>query len=256
MASSSFGFTGLRGGLLAAVGEDLSLGAVIEGGHWGWTLNDKTLPEHLSGDSVRGGAFLNWMAGPWRLNFGAFLGSQQVRSTASSTLGGGASRAAYDADVYGLGGEAGYPVAMGDWTLTPLVGVSWLGWSSPAFTETGGIAPLTVAAASRDQIRTSMGLGLDQAFDISGMPLALGGFAKLFGIHGDRTSMVSASDGGLSAPGSFAVAGPGSGSVGGEIGAHAALSITSNAAITLSWSSRLANHASDHAGQIGLQIGL
>lgn len=256
LASSSFGFTGLRGGLSSAISDTVSLGAVIEGGHWGWSLHDKAAPEHLAGDSVRGGAFLDWNAGGWRLNLGAFAGSQQVRSTGSSTQGGGTSVVAYDADVYGAGGEAGYPVAMGNWTLTPLVGISWLGWRTPTFTETGGLAPLTVAAASRDQFRTSVGLGLDQLLDLGDTPLAVSAFAKLLGIYGDRTGLISASDGGLSAPGSFAIAGPGSGGVGGEIGAHAALSIAPHAAITLGWSSLLANHATSHAGTIGIRVGL
>ncbi|MDA8232860.1 MAG: autotransporter outer membrane beta-barrel domain-containing protein [Magnetospirillum sp.] len=53
--------------------------------------------------------------------------------------------------------DAGYGVALGGMTLTPTAGLRWLRVDSGSYTETGSSENLSVAAASQDQVETSLG---------------------------------------------------------------------------------------------------
>jgi outer membrane autotransporter protein len=243
-------FTGVRGGLAFAASSTLTIGAAGEGGRTRWTLHDAGLPESARGDAWRAGAFLRWSPGQWRVQAAGFGGRQQVRSTVSSTFGAGTSTARYDASVYGLGGEVGYAIPAGSFTLTPSIGIDWLGWRAPAFSETGGMAPLTVAAASREQIRPHIGL----AADYRGEKVSLGAFARGTLVTGDRQGLVSARDG-LSQAGSFAVTGPSSSREEAELGAHIDYALSPAATISISGNARIGSAAASYGGQIGVRVG-
>jgi hypothetical protein len=243
-------FTGLRGGVVTEVDGDFSLGLAIEGGHWEWELEDALLPERAEGSAFRGGVFANWTPGGWRVNAAAFVGRQDVDTKASSNAGAGTSTASYHATLYGAGIEAGYPIEAGAVTVTPGVGVTWLGWHAPAVDEAGGLAPLSVDSVTRHQFRPSLGLSIEGG----GGPLRLGVRGRAYAVAGDRRGFVTADDGGLSAPGSFGIAGPAEGRWGGEGGAYAAFTIAPDAAISASWSSRFTGNSTSHSGEIGIRI--
>lgn len=243
-------YTGLRGGVVTQVGGELSLGLAVEGGRWQWELEDPLLPEEAEGSAFRGGAFANWTPGGWRVNAAVFLGRQEVDTIASSNAGAGTSTSSYHATLYGAGVEAGHPIQAGAVTVTPSVGLTWLGWHAPAVDEAGGLAPLSVDSVTRHQFRPSLALSVEGG----GGPVRLGVRGRAYAVAGDRRGFVTADDGGLSAPGSFGIAGPADGRFGGEAGAYASFRIAPNAALGASWSSRFTGGSVAHSAEIGLRF--
>jgi hypothetical protein len=251
IASSHGSSQGVRAGIAVAPHTDLVLGLAGEDQRGRWRLNDEVLPESMRTRSWRLGGFASWSPGPWRLNAAGFGGNQHVASTADSTLGGGTSTARYEANVYGAGVEAGYAIPVGAITLTPSVGVDWLGWHAPAVNEAGGLAPLSVASSRRDQWRGHIGLAADH----QGERIGFGGFVRATFVSGDRQGRVIASDG-VSDPGSFTIDGPASDREVGEAGAHVDYALSARATLSLSGSARFGDDTRDYAGQIGLRFTL
>ncbi|MCP1469746.1 hypothetical protein J3E64_001428 [Sphingobium sp. OAS761] len=250
VASSSGTFSGVTGGLAWRASDALTLGLAGEGGRWRWHLDDPVLPERAdSAPSWRAGGFAAWSGGPWRIGAAGFGGRQTVRSVASSTLGGGTSTARYRASTYGAGVQAGYALPVGAFTLTPSLGADWLGWHSPAATESGGLAPLAVARASREQWRLHAGLAADH-----------GGEHWLVGAHvtgtyvtGDRTGLVMASDG-ASAPGRFGIEGPSANRTEAEMGAVIGYRFAPGVTAALSGDARFGRQALTYGGQASLRF--
>ncbi|MFT4028171.1 MAG: autotransporter outer membrane beta-barrel domain-containing protein [Novosphingobium sp.] len=248
IAGSHASFTGVRGGISFPVGAGLTLGLAAEGGNWRWRHDDAVLPESAKDKLWRIGGFLGWRKDAWRIELAAFAGRQSVRSTAGSTLGGGTSTASYDARVYGAGLSAGRGFELGGVTLTPSLALDWLGWHSPAFRETGGLAPLSVAAATRSQLRPSAGLALDYR----GTGFTLGASARGFLVTGDRQGFVTASD--VATPGGFGIAGAGAGKQGAELGVHGSVELTGGMELTLAYAARLTDEHTSHSGEAGIRL--
>lgn len=252
IAASHGSSTGLRGGIVLRVSPDLTLGLAGEGGRGRWTLNDLVLPESTRDHLWRIGGFAAWSPGPWRITAGVFGGRQTVTSSASSALGGGTSAARYTASTWGAGIAIGHAIPVGVFTLTPSLGTDWLGWRAPAFIETGGGAPLSVAASARDQWRSHVGL----AADYRGAKVGIGAFARGTLVSGDRQGLVSASDGVTSGGGSFTIGGPASDRHSVEMGGHVDYAVTASAVIYASGNARIGSAGSEFGGQVGIRIGL
>lgn len=252
VAASDGDFTGARGGFTFAATPALTLGAIGESGDWSWALHDAVLPEHADdAQTWRFGGFASWRPQSWRIALAGFGGQARVRSLASSSLGGGTSTALYDADVYGAGAEIGYAIPVQGLTVTPNVGVDWLGWRAPAFEETGGLAPLSVASASRDQKRFHFGVSADY----EAARWNIGGYVRGTYVDGDRTGLVIASDG-VSAPGSFVIEGPASDRRQAEIGAHIDYAPRPDVVLSLSGDARGGEQSQSYGLQWGLRIAL
>lgn len=253
LPGSDYSFVGGRGGLTYAVSPDLAVGVAAQGGRTGWHMGDSISQESAAGDDVRAGLFALYAPGQWRFAAAGFAGRQHV-DTATSVFGFAPSTGAYDATVYGAGAMAGYAFMVGGVTITPRVGVSWLGWSSPAYTESGGLIPLAVNAATRDQVRPSLGLAVDRAFALdSGAILTLGASGRAFAILGDQDGYVTAGFAGF--PGTtFGIEAPGQGHNAIELGGYGAVAFSRTFALTASSTSRLLQHGSSHTGQAGLKV--
>lgn len=248
IAASHAGFEGMRGGVTLPLGEHLTLGLAAEGGHWRWRHADTVLPESAEDSLWRIGGLAGWQKGPWHVAAGAFTGRQQVRATASSTLGGGTSRARYAATVLGAGVEAGRAFDLGKLALTPTLALDWLGWHRPAFTESGGLAPLSVAGAKRAQLRPSLGL----AADWRGRGFVLGATARGFLVTGDRQGLVSATD--AATPGGFRISGSTAAGSGAELGAHLAVVLAPGISLNAAYAARLAGGHTSHSGEAGIRV--
>lgn len=250
VAASSGSFTGLRGGFAWRASDALTLGLAGEGGRWRWSLDDAVLPERAdSAPSWRAGGFLAYRQGPWRLALAGFGGRQVVKSWASSTLGGGTSTARYSASTYGAGAEAGYAIPAGAFTLTPSLGADWLGWHSPALSESGGLAPLSVAAASRDQWRLHAGLAADHR----GERWLVGAHVTGTVVTGKRTGLVTASDG-ASQTGSFTVDGPSANRAEAEMGGSLGYVLAPGVIAAVSGDARIGAQAFSYGGEASLRV--
>ncbi len=135
-------------------------------------------------------------------------------------------------------------------TVTPSADVTWLGWHAPHGGRGRRARSPVGRPVTRHQFRPSLGLSVEGG----GGPFRLGVRGRAYAVAGDRRGFVTADDGGLSAPGSFGIAGSAEGRWGGEGGAYAAFTIAPNAAISASWSSRFTGNSTSHSGEIGIRI--
>ena len=256
LPGSTYSFGGVRGGLGYTVTPDLSVGFAAEGGRTTWSMSDATSRDSASGDGFRAGAFALYSPGAWRFSAAAFAGRQHFDTNSSWVGISDATTASFDATTYGAGVTAGYAFNLGGVTLTPRAGLSWLGWNSPSYAESGGLLPLSVESATRNQVRPSLGLTAEHSFAIdNGQALSLGASVKGFAVLGDHDGSVRATAAGFSSPGSFGIEAPGLGRYGVELGGYGALALSATTALTASYSGRIMGHGGiTHGGQIGLKV--
>lgn len=252
--ASSYDFSGVRGGIGWRPRDGLAVGVVVEGGRASWGMADPLFTEASRSSGLQAGAFAQWAPGRWRLGLAGFAGGQDLKTTDTSLAGAGVSHGKVRATVYGFGASAGYPLSVGGFTVTPRVGVSWLGWHTPGYAETGGLAPLTLDAATRSQVRPEAGLGVERAFALGERTrLTLGVTGRLFGITGDKSGEVTARDG--VSPSAFAITDPGQGSSGREAGVSAALTVGGGVALYAGYEGRWLQHGGDDSSwRVGARV--
>ncbi len=247
-AASDYSFAGLRGGIAFAIDPQMTLGAAFEAGAWSWQSNDPLIPESADGETYKLGAFAKWRPGAWRVNAALFAGQQHVEGATGATLG-GAGLSSYNATVFGAGVEIGHEFAMAGLAVTPSAGLDVLGWSSPATVETGGLAPLTIAAASQIQARPNIGVKLAKSIALeNGGTLDLGASAKLLWTLGDQARSVTSSGGT-----SYTVDGPTNG-VGAEIGMNASVAVSQLASLTGAVAARFSESGNSFGGNVGFKM--
>ncbi len=246
-------FRALRGGISRMVNQNLDLGLAFEAGNWSYKHPDTFVPERAEGDLWRLGAFARYTPGPWRLHGAVIGGEQDVETTGLSLAGGGTSRSKVRATLYGAGIEAGYAIPVDGFTLTPHARVNALRWSSPATIEIGGLAPLSVRKATREQVRLALGATLGKSYEIEpGLDLGVEIGARAFTTIGDVKSRVVASD--AVAPAPFAIDGPATGRSGVELTAGLTLVKDGRMAIAASYEGRFAGDEQSHAGMLTLKM--
>jgi hypothetical protein len=254
IVASRFDMAGGRGGVAYHATPEWTFGAAFEGGHWSWSMPDPQLPENAGGGAFRGALFAAYAEGPWKIFAAAMGGTQRVNTQGWSFEGAGSSSAAYDAAVYGAGAEGSYAVPLGDgFTARPLLGATWLGWSTPAANEVGGVAPLYLQSAARNQFRPTSGAMLEKLLDLGGRVVTLQLTGRAFAVVGDTRGEVGANDWGSITP--YSIIGPRAGVFGGEIGAGAGVAIASNVYVAANWSTRFRAATIDNTGRLTLKVG-
>lgn len=66
-------------------------------------------------------------------------------------------KASFSGQQYGAKTEFGYPIALGDATVTPIASLAYNRLNQDGYTETGAAAALTVGSSSTDSIRSGLG---------------------------------------------------------------------------------------------------
>lgn len=250
IAASDGAFAGLRGGAAFALNPQWTIGLIGEEGQWHWDGHDRLLPEQArNANSWRLAGFAEWRGAPWRLTLVGFTGQQTVKSITDS--GAGSAEAQYTGSLYGAGARLGRGFAVGGIVLTPSVGIDWLRWDAGAFTERGGLAPLSIRSATRDQTRLHAGLALNRQ---SGR-WDVGAYLRGTLTSGDRRGRVIASDG-VSAEGDFAIDGPTADSRQAEIGGHIDFTPQPGLLLGLSAAARAGEQTKSYGVQFGVRLAL
>lgn len=246
-------FQAIRGGLSRVVNPNLDLGAAFEVGNWRYKHPDAFVPERGEGDLWRLGAFARYTPGRWRLHGAVIGGEQDVETTGMSLAGAGTSQSKVRARVFGAGTEAGYAIPVDGFTLAPHARVTALRWTSPAVVESGGAAPLSIAKATREQVRLALGATLGRRYEIEpGFDLGVEIGARAFTTTGDTRGRVVASD--AIAPSPFAIEGPSGERNGVEFSAGVTLVKDGRMAIAASYEGRFAGDEQSHAGILTLKM--
>jgi hypothetical protein len=253
LSNDRYHFSALRGGLSRVINPNLDLGLAFEAGNWSYKHPDAFVPERAEGDLWRLGAFARYTPGPWRLHGAVIGGEQDVETTGISLAGAGTSSSKARARIFGAGAEVGYAIPVDGFTLTPHARVTALRWTSPAASETGGAAPLSIAKATREQVRLALGATLGKRYEIEpGLDLGVEIGARAFTTTGDTRGRVVASD--AFAPSPFVIDGPSGERSGVELSAGVTLVKDGRMAIAASYEGRFAGDEQSHAGMLTLKM--
>ncbi|KDB08393.1 outer membrane autotransporter barrel domain protein, partial [Burkholderia sp. lig30] len=165
------GYSANYGGLL--VGVDRALGERWRAGG-AFTYSNTAL--NNTGDTAGNSARVNgygligyasYTGSPWYVNLSGAAVQQQYDTTRLVSLTGYSANASghFSGQQYLARVEAGYPLALGPVTLTPLAGVTYSHQHQGSYTETGGNgAALSVGSSDVNSVKSSLGVQLDKGF--------------------------------------------------------------------------------------------
>lgn len=105
-------------------------------------------------------AYAGYDGHPWYLNLTAGVARQMYSTTRAVSFSGfsGMANGSFKGNLYTTSVEAGYPLAVGDATITPLAGVRYSTLKLDGYTETGGSgAALRVNGGSHGSLKSEIG---------------------------------------------------------------------------------------------------
>lgn len=115
-------------------------------------------------------AYAGYDGKPWYLNVTAGAARQIYDTTRaiSYTGFGGVAQASFQGELYSASVQAGYPLALGDATLTPMLGLRYGNLRQDGYTETGGNgAALTVASGSGSSLKSEVAAKYERSLQTS-----------------------------------------------------------------------------------------
>jgi outer membrane autotransporter protein len=237
---------GLVLGLLLSPAEHLTFGIAGEYGSGALAIPDPLTREGADLRQLLIGVHGRAVFGKVELSVAASYGGMRVRSSGASELG--TARAAYDADLFGLSGEAGYRLGFGRLTLRPHLGAARLHWDREGLSENGGPAPLSIAADDLRQTRLWAGADAALALDGEGSRLTLTAYGRAVRATGDRQSVATTFDPQLPGMG-FDVAGPVTARTSAELGAGLSWRVAERVSLALGYDGWFADNQRDHAAR-------
>lgn len=125
-----------------------------------------------AGDSTRVNGYgligyASYIDSPWYVNLSGAVVQQHYNTTRVVSLPGfkGAADGQFSGQQYVARAEAGYPLALGGATLTPLASLTYSYLNQGSYTESGGNgAALSVGSTHASSVKSSLGARLEQGF--------------------------------------------------------------------------------------------
>ena len=111
--------------------------------------------------------YASYTGSPWYVNLSGGVVQQQYDSTRAVNFQGfsGTSNGHFSGQQYVARAEAGYPLALGGVTLTPLASLTYSYQDQGSYTEGGGNgAALSVGATHENSVKSALGAKLEKAF--------------------------------------------------------------------------------------------
>ncbi|MGV2293649.1 autotransporter domain-containing protein, partial [Trinickia sp. YCB016] len=165
------GYSANYGGLL--FGADKAVGERWRaGGAFSFTTTAVNNTGDSAGDSTRVNAYglfgyASYTAPKWYANLsaGAVLQHYDTTRVVDFTGFSGTAQGQFSGQQYVAQAEAGYPIALGAYTLTPLTNLTYSYLHQNAYTESGGSgAALSVGAAHASSVTSDLGVKLERGF--------------------------------------------------------------------------------------------
>jgi outer membrane autotransporter protein len=111
--------------------------------------------------------YASYTGSPWYVNLSGAVVEQQYDTSRQINLQGfsGAANGQFSGQQYVARAEAGYPLALGAITLTPLASLSYSYQNQASYTESGGNgAGLSVGSTHANSVKSSLGAKLEEGF--------------------------------------------------------------------------------------------
>jgi outer membrane autotransporter protein len=131
----------------------------------GDTIGDTTT---INGYGLIG--YASYTGSPWYVNLSGGVVQQQYDTTRAINFQGfsGTAGGHFSGQLYVARAEAGYPLALGGLTLTPLASLTYSYQDQGSYTESGGNgAALSVGATHANSVKSALGAKLQKAFSSS-----------------------------------------------------------------------------------------
>lgn len=187
-------FGGFMVGGDAQVGPDSRVGGLFSYAHTNIGLDGDNNGSSGSVNAYGLTAYAGFDGHPWYLNVTGGV-ARQLNSTTrliSYTGFSGIANGSFKGTLYVTTAEAGYPLAIGDATLTPLAGLRYSSLKQDGYTETGGSgAALTVNGSSYSSLKSELGANYERSLKTSYGELKP--FARLSWNHEYRNTAMTTS---------------------------------------------------------------
>jgi len=166
------GYGATYGGLM--IGADKGIGdAWRAGGVFSYSNTLVQGRDNSSGDSTRINGYgltgyANYTGKPWYVNLSGGVVQQRYNTNREINFTGfsGIANGSFSGQQYVARAEGGYPLAVGNTTVTPLASLTYSHLNQDSYTETGGNgAALSVGATHATSLRSSVGAKLEQGFE-------------------------------------------------------------------------------------------
>ena len=159
------GYSANTGGFVfggdSAIGNgDLRIGAALAYGSTTIDGQGTTTANRTNIDSYQGNVYGSWNAGTWYVDAALGYGQHQYKTKRYVALAGANMSGNHDADQYSAKIGVGYPLAMGNVTLTPLAALSYVHLDQAGYSETDATnsgAALTIGDTKTDSFRSGLG---------------------------------------------------------------------------------------------------
>ncbi|SAL00461.1 serine protease [Caballeronia fortuita] len=168
------GYSANYGGLLVgadrAVGERWRVGGVFDYAHTAVNYSDDSAGDSAGINAYGLIGYASYTGSPWYVNFSGAATLQHFDTTRIVSMTGfdGLANGSFTGQQYVLHAEAGYPLALGSMTLTPLASLSYSYQHQNGYTESGGNgAALSVGSTHASSVRSALGAKIEKAFSTS-----------------------------------------------------------------------------------------
>jgi uncharacterized protein with beta-barrel porin domain len=185
--------------------------------------------------------------GPWTWAFALVHGFGKVRSSRDTGLG--LATAGYRAAIDGALTEISYYWTQDQMRIVPKGALEYVRATSAAFSEAGGLDPLTVGATALSRARLMIGAEVGRYFIFDRKILDLSAYGKFVDNVSQNLGSVQVSLGNQS----IIVPGIGESRYGMDAGAAASLSLTSTARLYVNYDGKFRNALTSHQGTLGFE---
>ena len=168
------GYSANYGGLLLgadkAIGDNWRAGGVFSYSNTALNNTGDTAGDssRINGYGLLG--YASYSGSPWYVNLSGGVVQQQYDSTREVNFQGfsGTANGHVSGQQYVARSEAGYPLALGGFTVTPLASLTYSYVTQGSYTESGGNgAALSVGSSHTSSVKSSLGTKLEKAFSTS-----------------------------------------------------------------------------------------
>ncbi len=166
----SANYGGFMIGADRAFGDRWRLGGVFNYSHTAIDASGDTAGDGAGINSAGLVGYASYTGDRWYLNLSGGVALQHYDTTRMVEMTGfaGAAFSSFNGQQYVARAEAGYPLAMGGITLTPVASVAYSYLNQAGYTETGGNgAALSVDSSSLSSVRSALGAKLSRSFSTS-----------------------------------------------------------------------------------------
>jgi uncharacterized protein with beta-barrel porin domain len=236
-------------GISLNVTPEATLGLSVDQSHSG--IDIAGLPQHANLDLTQIGVNGAYQWGQWTFSGAGIAGFGNIDSNRGTPSG--PATASYDANVWGVTGEASYLIPFGSARVVPKFGADWMQTHTDAYTEAGGIDAVSVPSAQIDRGRILAGLEVGNTWVTNSTVFDLSGYAKAVDnlVQHVPALTVSAAGGGATPA---TVLGVTESKYGVDSGATASVRLSATTRLYATYDGRFREGSTSHSGMLGLEF--